>query len=140
MADFDIALAKVLRREGGYANDPNDRGGETYKGISRKAHPTNRMWVLIDKYKEQYGGANTKFKQALAKDQEITNCVRVIYKTSYWNPFKLDDLYHQLVAEQVFDDAVNRGVAAACKLLSSVLHIKYTTKPTEELINALRKF
>ncbi len=34
MPDFDFVLAEVDRVEGGYSNDPNDRGGETYRGIS----------------------------------------------------------------------------------------------------------
>ena len=37
MADFRLAYKKIEAAEGGYVNDPDDKGGETYKGISRKA-------------------------------------------------------------------------------------------------------
>ena len=39
MANFDEAFALTMKSEGGYANNPNDTGGETYKGVSRKNHP-----------------------------------------------------------------------------------------------------
>ncbi len=35
---FQKALAFSLAREGGYVNDPNDPGGETKFGISKRAH------------------------------------------------------------------------------------------------------
>lgn len=38
MAEFNIAFQKTLTHEGGYVNDPEDSGGETYKGISRNNH------------------------------------------------------------------------------------------------------
>ena len=137
MADFTKALTKILKNEGGYVHDPNDRGGETYKGISRKYHSTNYMWTLIDRYKDECGGINNKFKQKLAADKQITAEVEKIYKNGYWNPFNLDVIRNQKVAEQIFDDAVNRGVGAACKLCCVLLNVPITTKPSKRLLLAL---
>ena len=39
MKDFDKALKFVLKWEGGYSNDPNDPGGETKYGISKRSYP-----------------------------------------------------------------------------------------------------
>ena len=39
MAKFDEEFDKVILAEGGYVNDPDDAGGETYLGISRKNNP-----------------------------------------------------------------------------------------------------
>ena len=36
---YDKAFKEVAAIEGGYVNDPQDTGGETYKGISRVNHP-----------------------------------------------------------------------------------------------------
>ena len=36
MASFDVALEKLLQKEGGWCNVPGDRGGETYQGISSR--------------------------------------------------------------------------------------------------------
>lgn len=140
MADFSIALAKVLRREGGYVNDPDDKGGETYKGISRRAYPKSNLWTIVDRYKQECGGVTTKFKQKLAKDEEITNIINTIYKKNYWNVFKLDLMLNQKLAEQIFDDAVNRGVGAACKLLCGMLHLPISSKPSDKLLQLLKTY
>jgi len=39
MANFNQALKKTLVFEGGYVNDPDDPGGETNFGISKRAYP-----------------------------------------------------------------------------------------------------
>ena len=48
MADFSQAHAPVAVWEGGYANHPNDRGGETLCGIARRCHPGLVLWKLVD--------------------------------------------------------------------------------------------
>ena len=39
MSLWNAALASVLKHEGGYVHDPNDAGGETNHGISKRAYP-----------------------------------------------------------------------------------------------------
>ena len=137
MANFTKALTKLLKNEGGYVNDPVDKGGETYKGISRKFHKDNYMWILIDRYKDSCDGINKTFKEKLDNDKQIHREVCNIYKTNYWNPFGLDNVNNQNVAEQIFDDAVNRGVGAACKLCCSLLGLPVSTKPSKKLLLSL---
>ncbi len=139
MANFEIALKKLLIHEGGYVNDPNDKGGETYKGISRVNHKKDNLWTYIDDYKRLYSNDMKKFKTAISKDYNINKRVNDIYKTSYWNPFKLDKVKNQELAEQIFDDAVNRGVAAACKLLCSLFNLPIVSKPTQVLLNKINE-
>ena len=38
-SDFKRAVEFTLKWEGGYSNDPDDPGGETKYGISKRAHP-----------------------------------------------------------------------------------------------------
>ncbi len=56
---FAEALKHTLEFEGGYANDPADRGGETFRGISRKNWPRWSGWDLIDQVKRK--GADKNF-------------------------------------------------------------------------------
>jgi len=44
-------LPFVLKVESGYANVKGDKGGETYRGITRKNHPEWDGWKTIDKKK-----------------------------------------------------------------------------------------
>ncbi len=64
MAKFIDAYKKVLNNEGIYSNDPDDAGGETYKGISRKANPNWDGWISIDAIKKAHP---TTFKGILKK-------------------------------------------------------------------------
>ena len=47
MANFQEALKKVLVYEGGYVNDKDDAGGETYKGITKRIIGINFIWMKL---------------------------------------------------------------------------------------------
>ena len=51
MADFNLSIPKILKHEGGYVDNPNDIGKETYGGISRKYNPNWEGWKFIDDWK-----------------------------------------------------------------------------------------
>ncbi len=48
MANFTQAYNLTSAHEGGYVNDAIDRGGETYRGISRVYHSSWKGWSNID--------------------------------------------------------------------------------------------
>ena len=80
MADFDIEFNKVVLAEGGYVNNPNDNGEETYLGISRKYNPGWDAWREIDNIKRVFGtkGINKRLKN----NTTITNSAKRIYRYS----------------------------------------------------------
>lgn len=134
MAKFIDAYKKVLNNEGIYSNDPDDAGGETYKGISRKANPNWDGWISIDAIKKSHP---TTFKGILKKTSELEKKVQDLYKDKYWDCFELDDVPNQLVAEQMFDTAVNQGQTAAIKFAQRVLDLRETGKWSLDLLNKL---
>ena len=134
MADFKSAYKKIEAAEGGYAFDPDDAGGETYKGISRKANPNWDGWISIDAIKKAHP---TTFKSILKKTPELEKKVQELYKDKYWDCFNLDDVPNQLVAEQMFDTAVNQGQTAAVKFAQRVLDLRETGKWSLDLLNKL---
>lgn len=132
MATFIDALDKVKIAEGGYVNDPDDKGGETYRGISRVHNPDWRGWVIIDEYKEMYKtiiGLNKKLKENIVLQKEVYS----LYKSKYWDPLDLDDLPNQLIAYQIFDMNVNAGRSAAVKCAQRVLNERETGVWTNDL-------
>lgn len=99
MLNFDEAVYLILKHEGGYVNNPNDTGGETNFGISKRAYPNLDIAGL------------TAFD---AQD---------IYKRDFWDKVKGDKLPAGLDL-MVFDFAVNAGVSRASKVLQKILGAK----------------
>jgi len=94
MADFNIAVQRLIRIEGGLVKNPSDAGGITKYGISKRAYP-------------QLDIRNLTEAQAIA-----------IYCRDYW---RFDGLHSQLVANKMLDMAVNFGQETAGKLLQQAL-------------------
>ena len=116
---FDDALKHTLQFEGGYANDPDDAGGETYKGVSRRANPGWPGWALVDEAKKGAGGKAAVINGRLNGDQRMEMLVEDLYRKGYWDP--LGELPER-VRMKTFDIAVNAGTARAGKLLQQALN------------------
>lgn len=120
MANFDTAFQKVLSHEGGYVNDPDDPGGETYKGIARKINSKWNGWIQVDWCKTQPG-----FPANLEKDSELQEEVSRFYQVNYWDVLCADRIESQLVAESIFDFAVNAGVRTSASLAQLVVEAEH---------------
>lgn len=119
MANFEIAHEKTSVIEGGYVNDPDDNGKETYRGISRKFFPDWKGWGLIDQYKEN---TTLKYNQYI-NNVELDDMVEYFYKRYFWDVNKLDDIIFQDIAEELFDTGVNMGVRTAAKFLQKSINL-----------------
>ena len=130
MADFNKEFEKVVLAEGGYCNDPDDTGGETYVGISRKYNPTWSGWPIIDAEKKN-GLKNITAR--LKKNKELNNKLKLVYKQKYWDVLDLDDIPSQKIAHQLFDTCVNCGKATAIRIEQQVIGMTVTGKWSDEL-------
>lgn len=100
MASFSAFITPLLIREGGYVNDPLDRGGETYQGISRVNWPNWEGWKILDA------------KKPIRKGQvfgDLTNAVLRFYQTNYWLPVRGADIRTQAIADILADWKINGG-------------------------------
>lgn len=88
MAEFLPALQKVLAHEDEYINDPDDLGGETYKGIARNRHSKWSGWVRIDMSKGQPG-----FPANLEKDAKLQEEIALFYQVNFWDTLSADNQY-----------------------------------------------
>jgi len=95
---FSSVVKMVLHHEGGYVNHPEDPGGETKYGISKRAYPDVDIAELTEKDASS------------------------IYKRDYWDRIKGDDLPAG-VACVVMDYAVNSGISRASKALQGACGI-----------------
>ena len=96
---FEEAVKIVLDHEGGYVNDPDDPGGETNFGISKKAFPDLDI-------------------KNLTEEDAIK-----IYYDKYWKPSKVEMLPLRLW-EIYFDMVVNMGRKRACEILQKACNHK----------------
>ncbi len=108
---FDKAYKLTMKNEGGYSNLLLDRGGETYKGISRYFHPLWEGWEIIDD--EDFN------------NPQLEPMVRRFYKWNYWNKVNLTkiSIIVSKVSLELFDIAVNMGTMKASSLLQRTLNI-----------------
>lgn len=117
MADFTKAYVHTMTEEGGYVNDPDDAGGETYKGVARKFHPEWEGWKIIDASRRA-----PHFPKCLDRDNSLQRLIQLFYKQLYWDRFQGDSIPVQEIAEEMFDTGVNMGVHRAVKFLQRALN------------------
>jgi lysozyme family protein len=103
MADFAAANAVVSFNEGGYANHPADKGGETYAGITRKYFPNWEGWSAVDRAKPL---------KTNAKIPALTPLVTKFYRETLWDANNLASIANQQVANNVLDSLVLHGYGA----------------------------
>ena len=117
MTPWGIALDFVLNYEGGWCNNPGDRGGETFRGISRVFWPAWEGWSLVDTIKTE---RPDDFAAVLFQDFDLKEMVSKFYRVNFWEPCGCDMLPGK-VAAAVFDFAVNSGDKVAVKQLQATL-------------------
>lgn len=101
----DSIIDEIIRKEGGYVNDPADSGGATHWGITEaRARQSG------------YVGDIRLMPRSVAVE---------IYTADYWDAVRgtsLAALSHA-VAEEVVDTGVNMGPARAIKFLQRALNV-----------------
>lgn len=121
MADvrkFSPILAKL---EGGYVNDPNDRGGATNKGVT------------IATFRAFYGNNKTAEDLKRITDDQYNH----ILKVGYWDKCKADDIKNQSIANMIVDFAYNAGTITAIKKMQKLLNVVVDGKCGPKTIAAL---
>jgi lysozyme family protein len=108
MAQLKQALQQLFGDEGGYANDPDDTGGETWCGISRVNNPAWQGWAIVDSAKKGNAAFELKdwkaFSRLLAGMAGLESLVETFYRARYW---RYDDVPDQVVAQKLFNEDVN---------------------------------
>jgi lysozyme family protein len=132
MADLNKALIKILKNEGGYSNDKSDKGGETYKGISRVNWPKWLGWKFIDFAKTKEG-----FPESLHSIYVLQDMVIAFYRINFWDKIKGNDIRNQDIAEMLVDSAVNEGIIPAVKRAQKITGIPITGQIDDLLISKL---
>lgn len=91
MADINKLVPHILKWEGGWSNDPADKGGPTMKGVTIAVYTAYRAKK----------GKKTPTQQDLKNitQEEWTD----ILKTMYWDRWKADQINSQSIANLLVD-------------------------------------
>ena len=104
MSNFNECLQIILHHEGGYVNHPQDPGGMTNLGVTKKV------------YEDWVGYAVSEHTMQNLTEEDVAP----IYKKNYWDRLKGDDLPEGLNL-CVFDFGVNAGTGRAAKYLQNII-------------------
>jgi lysozyme family protein len=121
MAKFEKFAKKLWDLEGGYVNNPFDRGGSTNRGIT------------LEVYQKFYPD------KTLADLKELTFSEFVqIAKTLYWDRWKADEIQNQSIAEFLVDWVYNSGVWGI-KIPQRILKVEQDGYVGQKTINAINE-
>lgn len=101
---FERLVDPLIGREGGYANHPSDRGGET-------------IWGVTAAVARRFGYAGPMRSMPRSSAVEI-------YRRQYWSGPGFDAVagLSPLAAEELFDTGVNMGPGVATEFLQRLLN------------------
>lgn len=105
MTSIDQMLNDLVGREGGYVNDPLDRGGETNYGITERTARSNGF---------------TGPMRSMTKAEALA-----IYRNEYWHKPGFDMVFalSAPIAAELFDTGVNMGPEVAATFLQRCLNV-----------------
>ena len=104
---FDEIIEVVLEHEGGYVDDPDDRGGATNWGVTQAVY-------------EDFVGYKCDKEEIKNMDEDTA---KEIYYEKFWKPSRADKLPTE-VRETYFDMVVNHGRGGAVKILQQACNNK----------------
>lgn len=126
MANIDILSTFILSWEGGFVNDPDDKGGATNRGV------TIATWRQVGYDKNGDGKIDvTDLKLVTAAD-----AVSRVMKPHYWDRWKADRIASQSVANIVVDWVWASGANGVTKV-QKILGVKVDGIVGEKTLAAL---
>lgn len=98
MAQYNKLISHILKWEGGWGNDPADKGGPTMKGVTIATYTA---------YCAKKGWPPPTLKQL----KEITKAEwEEIFKTMFWDRWKADQIKNQSIANLLVDWVWTSGI------------------------------
>ena len=102
MADYTKLIPIIKKWEGGYSDNPNDRGGATNSGVT------------LAVYQSVYGKSKTKNDLKKMTNEQWN----YIFTKLYWNKWKADEIKNQSIANILVDWVWMSGLGTIKKIQS----------------------
>lgn len=129
-ARYVAAVRALLQIEGGFSNDPADRGGATKYGISLRFLASDGAFDEDGDGKCDFdldfdGDIDGQDMRALTKGDAV-----FLYHRCFWRPLNAQS-WPRPLGEMLFDQAVNGGLVAGRKLLQRAINACLVNVPPE---------
>ncbi len=129
MAQIDKLIPIILKWEGGYVNDPADRGGPTNKGVTLKT------W-------QAFGYDKTGDDVIDVNDLKLITCeevIKTILKPHYWDLWRADEIHSQALANILVDWVWGSG-PPGITIPQGILGVKQDGIVGEKTLRALNEY
>lgn len=114
MSRFADIIEFIIKEEGGYINHPDDPGGETKFGISKRSYP------------------NLDIKNLTRQQAEM------IYRQDFWERTRIN-LLPTKIAACVLDAAINNGSSRAIRWMQHILSVNVDGRIGQQTLLASNK-
>ena len=122
-SNFSKYQELVFDHEGGFVDDPVDKGGATNKGITFSTF-------------KAYSKEDLGIEPTLENLKKLTNKqAEIIYKKRFWNTIKADEITNASLAYQVYDFNVNAGNNSIKELQKVLINMNHDIKVDGKLGN-----
>lgn len=123
MAKAELLMPFILKWEGGFVDDPLDRGGATNKGIT------------IGTFRSFYGKNATVEQLKNITDGQWLH----IFKSGYWDKWKANRISNQSIADICVDWAWASGTATSIKQVQRILGVAVDGIVGNDTLTAINK-
>lgn len=109
--EFETSFERVVGHEGGFTDNPKDRGNWTSGKIG-----------VGELRGTKYGISAASYPDIDIKNMTLAQA-KEIYWQDWWTKLRMDKM-HRVMQYQMFDAAINHGMFAATKMLQRVAKVK----------------